>query len=309
MPAKPPDLHPLNPSQQDIDVENEELKATENDADVSVVTRAQGRKRKAGNLAENRPNRQSPRLNPTTNQNEDLWSKSSPVDTQPAKAARATSKPAAQAKSVGIAGVQKAINKAQQQARKETEIRDSIWVRIAKAVDDAMEAEASEQIERHKIDHIVKAILECALPKPPRAEKVDENRPRDEIDKDQEENQERLSNRKTAPFSTRPSTWANFAAKKPKPEVEKPTLASPLKGSRPDERLMVRLGKDSPHRAEHQFALQKNANAALPSKTVIGKLRISIREFHQSQHRAQLLRSWKSIKRLWPVSLAYAAPK
>lgn len=35
---------------------------------------------------------------------------------------------------------------------------------------------------------------------------------------------------------------------------------------------MVRLGKDSPHRTEHPFVLQKKANAALPSKTVIGKV-------------------------------------
>lgn len=35
---------------------------------------------------------------------------------------------------------------------------------------------------------------------------------------------------------------------------------------------MVRLRKNSPHRAEHPFVLQKKANAALPSKTVIGKV-------------------------------------
>lgn len=35
---------------------------------------------------------------------------------------------------------------------------------------------------------------------------------------------------------------------------------------------MVRLGKDSPHRDEHPFILQKESNAALPSKVVIGKV-------------------------------------
>ena len=49
-------------------------------------------------------------------------------------------------------------------------------------------------------------------------------------------------------------------------------MVSPLKGARPDERLMVRLGKDSPHRAEYPFVLQKKANKVLPSKTVIGKV-------------------------------------
>lgn len=46
-----------------------------------------------------------------------------------------------------------------------------MWARIAKALDDAMEADAFEQIQRHHIDHIVKAVLECALP--PQAEGVD----------------------------------------------------------------------------------------------------------------------------------------
>lgn len=35
---------------------------------------------------------------------------------------------------------------------------------------------------------------------------------------------------------------------------------------------MVRLGKDSSHRAEHPFVLQKKANAALLSKTIIDKV-------------------------------------
>ena len=40
-----------------------------------------------------------------------------------------------------------------------------MWGRIAKIVDDAMEAKAPEQIEKRHINHIVNAILECALPK------------------------------------------------------------------------------------------------------------------------------------------------
>lgn len=135
-----------------------------------------------------------------------------------------------------------------------------------------MEAEAPEQIERRHIDHIVNAILECALPKLPPAKKPSQNHLGKEKDKEQEEGQETLSTGEAAQPSNSSNTWANVAAKKAKPEVGKPTLASPLKGSRPDERLMVRLGKDSPHRAEHPFVLQKKANAALPSQTVIGKV-------------------------------------
>lgn len=137
-----------------------------------------------------------------------------------------------------------------------------MWGRIAKAVDDAMEAEAPEQIERQHIDHIVNAILECALPKLPPAKKTSQNYLRKEKDKEQEEGQEILSTGEVAQPSNSSNTWANVAAKKAKPEIGKPTLVSPLKGSRPDERLMVRLGKDSPHRAEHSFVLQQKANAA-----------------------------------------------
>ncbi len=57
------------------------------------------------------------------------------------------------------------MKKAQEKARRETEKRDSMWGRIAKGVDDAMGAETPGNIESHHIDYIVKAILDCALPK------------------------------------------------------------------------------------------------------------------------------------------------
>lgn len=41
-----------------------------------------------------------------------------------------------------------------------------MWSRIAKAVDNALEAEASGGVEAYQVEHIVNAILECALPKP-----------------------------------------------------------------------------------------------------------------------------------------------
>lgn len=260
----PADLRPPTLSPEDIDMED--------DTNATATTRAQSRKRKGGNLVENRPNRQSPRLNPTTNQNEDPVPQSPAAHTQPASAAPTAGKAAPPKKTLGTTGVQKAVQEAQEQARKEAVRRDSMWGRIAKAVDDAMEVEAPEQIERRHIDHIVNAILECALPKFHPAKKPSQNYLGREKDKEQEEGQEILSIGKAAQPSNSSNTWANVAAKKAKPEIRKPTLVSPLKGSRPDERLMVRLGKDSPHRAEHPFVLQKKANAALPSKTVIGKV-------------------------------------
>lgn len=126
--ARPPELRPPTPSPQDIEMQNEALQLIESDFDGPIRTRAQGRKRKAGNLAESCPNRQSPRLNPTANRDENLTpAEALPTRIQPTKATSATSKTAAPAKIAGAAGVQKAIQKAQEQARKEMEIRDSMW--------------------------------------------------------------------------------------------------------------------------------------------------------------------------------------
>lgn len=147
-----------------------------------------------------------------------------------------------------------------------------MWGRIAKAVDDAMEAESPKQIERYHIDHIVKAILECALPKLPCIQKPSSSHQRKEDDETGEERQEGHNVEPTTPSRTSSKTWANIAAKNGNSDIRTPTLATPLKGLRPDERLMVRLGKDSPHRVEHPFALQKKANGALPSRVVIGKV-------------------------------------
>ena len=118
-----------------------------------------------------------------------------------------------------------------------------------------MEAKSPKQIERQHINHIVNLILECALPKLPQAKKPSLNHLRKEKDKEQEESQEILSTGEAAQPSKSPNIWANIAARKAKPEIGKPTLASPFKRARLDKRLMVRLGKNSPHRAKHLFQL------------------------------------------------------
>ncbi len=103
--------------------------------------------------------------------------------TQPAKAAPIAGKSAPPKTTSGTTGVQKVVHEAQEQAQKEAERRDSMWGRIAKAVDNAIEAEAPEQIERQQINHFVNAILECALPKLPPAKKPSSNHLRKEKDK------------------------------------------------------------------------------------------------------------------------------
>lgn len=124
----PADLRPPILSPEDIDMED--------DTNAPATTRAQGRKRKSGNLAENRPPRQSPRLNPTKNPNEDPLPQSPAAHTQPTKAAPTAGKAASPEKTLGTTGVQKAVYEAQEQARKKTERRDSVWGLIAKALVD-----------------------------------------------------------------------------------------------------------------------------------------------------------------------------
>lgn len=60
---------------------------------------------------------------------------------------------------------------------------------------------------------------------------------------------------------------------KKKMPADKPSLMQPMKGMRPDLRLMIRLGEESPHRSQHPFLLQKQANSVLPSNVVlVGKV-------------------------------------
>lgn len=42
---------------------------------------------------------------------------------------------------------------------------NAMWEGIAKAIDNAMGAEAPGDIKAEQIEHIVNAILDCALPK------------------------------------------------------------------------------------------------------------------------------------------------
>ena len=145
-----------------------------------------------------------------------------------------------------------------------------MWGRIAKAVDEAMEAEPPGNIESHHVEHIVNAILDCALPFQQQVDKTNAQSPFTR------EKTEQHSDGAQAHKADRPQgktgTWAERATPNCQTATGKPTLAQQLKGTRPDERLMVRLGQDSPHRGEQPFILQKKANAVLPNKVVIGKV-------------------------------------
>ena len=144
----------------------------ESDSDAPSMTRAQSRKRKAEKSPENRPNLRPAltQIQPTRTE-EDQESQTAPRNTQPGRIPRAV-KTVGAAAYVGGTGVENAVRKAKEKARLETEKRETMWRRIAKAVDDAMEVETPGDIEAHNIDHIVNAILDYALAKAQLVEKT-----------------------------------------------------------------------------------------------------------------------------------------
>lgn len=148
-------------------------------------------------------------------------------------------------------------------------MKNAMWSRIAKAVDDAMEAELPGNIESHHVEHVVNAILDCALPF---QQRVDEANAQSLTEKKTEQHSKEAQAHKVDPPQGKTGTWAEKATPNHQTGTGKPTLAQPLKDTQPDERLMVRLGQDLPHRGEHPFILQRKANAALPNKVVIGKV-------------------------------------
>ncbi len=86
--------------------------AIEDDTNSPATIHAQGRNRKVRNLAENCLNRQSPRLNPTTNQNEDPVPLPPTTHNQSAKAAPTAAKSALPKRISGTTREQKAVYKA-----------------------------------------------------------------------------------------------------------------------------------------------------------------------------------------------------
>ena len=169
-------------------------------------------------------------------------------------------------------GVENAVKKAQEKARREIEEKDAMWSRIAKAVDNAIEAKASGSVEAYQVEHIVNAILECALPKPRLNDKTPKEgqKPMDPKAKQQTSQISALDAATELP--KKQESWAVVASQNKGNVLSKPSLTQPLRGTRPDARLMIRLGPESPHREEHPFVLQKKANIGLPANIVIGRV-------------------------------------
>ena len=133
-----------------------------------------------------------------------------------------------------------------------------------------MEAEPLGNIENHHVEHIVNAILDCALPFQQRVDKTNtQSLTTGEIT---EQHSDGTQAHKVDRTQSKTGTWAERVTPNRQAGTGKPTLAQPLKGTQPDERLMVRLEQDSPYKGEHPFILQKKANAVLPNKVVIGKV-------------------------------------
>ena len=276
----PPNPHPPPLEPQDIEMEiSASPFLVDSDSDAPTRTRAQGRKRKPDKQPENRAKptlRSAKKAVNDPKEDAESHTTAHPNNTNTEKAISTaqqvdgteTLQKAASAK------VQNAIAMAQEGTRKETEMKNAIWGRIAKAVDKAMEAEPPGNIESHHVEHIVNAILDCALPFQQRVDKANVQSPFTG------EKTEQRSDGTQAHKADRPQgkteTWAEKATPNRQAVAGKPTLAQPLKGTQPDERLMVRLGQDSPHRGEHPFILQKKANAVLQAKLSLEKWPISI---------------------------------
>ena len=144
----------------------------ESDPNAPTMTRAEGWKKKAEKSLENHSNPQpaSTQFKPTRTE-EDQVSQTAPSNTQTGKIPQAA-KIVGAAANVGGTGVENAVRKEQEKVRLETEKRDAMWRRIAKAVDDAIGVETPGDIEAHNINHIVNAILDFALLKAQLVEKT-----------------------------------------------------------------------------------------------------------------------------------------
>ncbi len=164
------------------------------------MTRAQSRKRKAEKSPENRldPRPASTQIEPTITE-EDQASQTTPSNTQPGKIPR-SAKTVGAAAYVGGTWVKNAVRKAQENVRFEIEKKDVMWGRIAKAVDDAMGIDTPGDIEAHHINHIMNAILDCALPKAQLVEKTSQKK------KNEKEN----SITEEAASSTKPNETVQF---------------------------------------------------------------------------------------------------
>ena len=127
------------------------------------------------------------------------------------------------------AKVQNAIAKAQERTRKETEMKNAMWGRIAKAVDEAMEAEPPGNIENHHVGHIVNAILGCAVPFQQRVDKTNtQSLTTGEIT---EQHSDGTQAHKVDRTQSKTGTWAERATPNRQAGTGKPTLAQPLKGT------------------------------------------------------------------------------
>ena len=165
-----PNPHPPPLEPQDIEMEiSTSPLLVKSDPDAPTRTRAQGRKRKADKQLENRKKptlrsakkavnkpKEGAEAHSTAHSNSNNTEKA--ISTAQQVYRTETVQKAASAK------VQNATAKAQERTRKETEVKNAIWGRIAKAIDEAMEAEPPGNIESHHVEHIVNAILDCALP-------------------------------------------------------------------------------------------------------------------------------------------------
>ncbi len=150
---------------------------------------------------------------------------------------------------------------------------------IAKKLDNIIARKAPGQVQEHQIVPIAEVFLDRALSQVELAAKKAKmvSKKIDLSERREGHNPPKGSHVPgPAQLPKTRETYAQVASdgrnRNSKKVLAKLSLSQPFNGTRPDMRLMVRLGPDSPHRNEHQILLSKRANSVLPSTIVLGRV-------------------------------------
>ena len=136
-----------------------------------------------------------------------------------------------------------------------------------------MAAETSGKIEEYQVEYIINAIANCCTLPRTKLELKSKNTETNLIPQLRKHTSDQsFSSSEISSLSGRLQTLATMAAQSPKKNKTNPSLAHLLQRVPEDSRLMVRLGKNSPHKEQHPFLLQKKANDMLPQNVIVRKV-------------------------------------
>lgn len=128
-----------------------------------------------------------------------------------------------------------------------------MFLKLAQALENAVSSVRPGVVKELHIEHIVNAIMECALLDTDLKKRMNQGQnPNKDIVASGSQSEESQGPVKTANLPPKPPTqsWANVAAEATKTPAEKLPLTQPLKRMRPDLRLMVHLEKSLSRRTK-----------------------------------------------------------